>query len=255
MPRDNITSAAQAQAESQITDAVHLIEIRYYDGTSEQVERISTGSQVCDTADYTNNRNPDSDLPADEWAAIGIPDRGSPLGMSAVQETADLRAQAVDLTLDAVDQTFVSIFQNNHFRGRPVSIWKVWFDSANKIDSDMRVWKGFLNDEITVEHSRSEDKESPGTVTISTRSVSHLARLTRTSPVKTNPASHNDMLARAGLTADDTSMETVAGLADKEVFWAREAPQRGGGSRGGNTGGDGGEGDGHGEGPILKPPF
>lgn len=236
MTRFSDGSSLEVETESKQNNVAHLLEINFYDSGTDTVDTtyITTASQPLTTSGL-------SGVPDQTWEAIGLPSGDTNLSIQPIQETSDLRAQSVELRLDGVDQTFLSLLGNKFFRGRPIKIWRVWLSSGD-IDDHLLIWDGLQNDPYEVEENQESDIESvggAGTSTIRTQIVSSLARLQETKAVITNENSHNNMLKRKGLSTGDTGMQNTPLIQDKKIFWGREGPKDTGGSGSGSSTGGG----------------
>lgn len=165
---------------------------------------------------------------------------GGAISLEPPAETADMPAQGLRMTLSGVTQTIISDLLNNHMRGYSCTLYFGQIDVATGavVADPLEVFTGLLNDRWEIQESR--DEETQGTVTVSTTAVSQLARYLFARGVRTNVASHNDMLSRAGLAVGDTFFSRVPTLVGKTVLWGKTAIKtgvnRGGGTGGGGTG-------------------
>lgn len=210
-----LSSNVITELESGSTTVEHLLALEYWDpgAETEDISYITTAP-----FDITYNSN--------TFSAVGLPSGDTALGIAPIQETSDMRAQGVEITLDAVDQSFVSTILQRDFRGRSIRIWKRFYsDDGGSVIDTFLVWKGLQNDAYEVSHSNPTDNDEVATSTITTNSVSELARLDKTKAVKTNVESHRDMLDRNNQAVTDTGFTTVSAIADKKIFWGREVPE------------------------------
>lgn len=228
MPR-GLPSGYLAEVEKDHGDAatVRLIELTYWDGSSEQELYLTDASQDIDA---TVDGSPQT-----------FTGTGGLLDYPGMRESEDTKEQGVDLTLSGVDQTTVAIILSNQFRGRLVRIWEAKYDVASGtiVDSPQLQFEGFQNDPYEMEEEPGEDGQ-PGTARITTRVVSRLGSGEARRVVKTNLTSHQEMLERAGLTADDTFFQNVPAITNREVYWGRDAPDRATSSGGAGARGEGG---------------
>lgn len=181
------------------------------------------------------NASFDIDYGGNTYSAVG-----GLLQHDQISETQDRRAQGVDVKLSGVDQTVISAILTNNFRGREARIWLIHIDpDTGTHETPDLVWRGRMNGEFQIEEDRDEDGEAHS-VTVSTRIVSAMAMLNTVRSVRTNVASHEEMLRRAGQASPtDTFFSRIQTLAGKQVYWGQEAPEESS-KHGGQTGGDGG---------------
>jgi hypothetical protein len=216
MPRQ-LSADAQQKIAALSNISTHLVELVFDTGAANETVRLTTASQRIVTSGLDG-------VPNDEWTAIGFASGGSPVGIGTIQETDDLRAQSVEVSLNGVDPSAIAIIQNNFFRGRTIRIWKAYMNpSTGGISSAILMWSGYQNEPWEITETNDFDSK---TVTVSTRSVSRLAILARTRPVMTNVSSHSSMLGRVGINTIDNGFSTIPSIVDKEVYWGRLAPIR-----------------------------
>lgn len=146
---------------------------------------------------------------------------GGAISFEPPQETSDTAAQALRMTLSGVTQTLVADLLTNHMRGYSCTLYFGQIDPATGavVVDPMEVFTGLLNDRWEIQESR--DEMARGTVTVTTSAVSQLARYLFSRGVRSNVASHNDMLDRASLTTGDTFFSRVPTLVGKTVLWGR----------------------------------
>lgn len=208
MPR-NLDSAVLQEVQSENATFAYLIELVFHDGVEDQKLFVTTAPQPVATSGL-------SGVPDEEWLPLGLPNGESPLGIGIVQETNELRQQEVTLTMDGVDQTVISAIQQNFFRGRQVSLWKVWFGNDGTISAHLLAFRGYQNSSWDVSESRDFDEK---TVALSTTLVSRMAILARMNPVMCNVTSHNQMLRRSGVIQVDQGFSTTPRLRNVTVAW------------------------------------
>ena len=208
MPR-NVSSQALSEAAAGHSTSAHLLELTFDPGTGNEQLYINTSAQDVVTSGLAG-------VPNETWFPIGLPGGQSPLGIGPVSETAELRAQEVEIVLDGVDQTAIGAIQNNFFRGRTVRLWKVWFGSNGQISAHALMFVGYQNDNWEITETNERDEK---TVRVSTRLVSRMAVLSRINPVMTNVDSHNQMLRRAGISGVDQGFSTTPRLRSVTISW------------------------------------
>lgn len=226
-------------------EAVWLLEVVFWDGTSEVILRLTTaGDDV--TVDADGDGTPETYTGAGdfiEWGAVG--------------ESGDSRAQGTRVKMSGVDTAVLSPLFNNQFRGRRLRLWRARIEAGDVTDTRL-AHRGVQLEDYEIKENRPEDGSSP-TATISTRSVSRMAAMQSANAVRATVASHNAMLARAGESTGDTFFKYLPNLG--RFFWGSEAPASAtDGSNDGSSAGSGAGAGGSGEGadpsgPIFKPPF
>lgn len=195
-------------ADLQSATVEHVIKLNYYNGSTEQTLKLSTASQDIDV---------DVGSGTETFSGTGVL-----MGISNIDESADMDAPGVDITFDGVDQTIISVILSNQFRGRKIKAWRIWLDpSDGSVLESIMVFDGYQNEAYSVSESQTE---LPDAVAVSTRCVSRLTKFNATRSVKTNVTSHNELLERAGVATGDLGFEFVPAIQDKEVYWGRSAP-------------------------------
>ncbi len=198
-------------------DAVHiehLARIFYWDGGNEQEIRLT--SAVTDLSiDVGDGAGPET------WTGSGIF-----MSVSGVDESVDLDAPGMDIIFDGVDTTISAIIMGNDFRGRQITIWRVWIDPTTGLikspgTGPIQLFDGFQDEGYIIGETLTDN---PDLVSVSTRAVGLMSRVVDESLVKTNVTSHNEMLERAGLSTGDTAMQNVVAIAGVEIFWGRKGP-------------------------------
>lgn len=157
------------------------------------------------------------------WTAVG----GS-LIHGAAPDVPDSRAQGIELTLYGVDQTIISIIQNNQFRGRLIKIYLVHFNpDTGAIFSPDLIFRGRQNGDYKVSEDRQSDSTSSGgLVTVKTRISADLAVVNVIQSCRANVISHEEFLRRSGVTTpDDDFFIRVPTIMDKVVFWGGINPE------------------------------
>lgn len=171
---------------------------------------------------------------------------GGALTHSAIEETEDARGQGVELYIDGVDQTIISTILSNNFRGRKARIYLMTVNPETGAVSGTpwMIFRGLQMSDYRISETRNPEG---GTVTISTRLSSALGAVDLVRSVRSNPQSHNDMLARAGVVSpNDTLFYRVISLMNERIYWGVDGPADGsgispnrGGTGPGNMGGEG----------------
>lgn len=161
---------------------------------------------------------------------------GGAMTVEPPSETEDYAAQGLKMTLSGVSQTIIADLLANHMRGRACTAYFGQLNVATGVfvEDPLESFSGLLNDRWEITETRSQEG-APGTVTVSTTAVSEIARYLVRRGVRTNVQSHNDMLARAGLSVGDTFFSRVSGLIGKTVLWGRSVSKVVSGGGGGGT--------------------
>lgn len=208
----NISGSVAAASAAESGTSFHLIRMSFRDLSVQNELFINTSSQDIVTSAVTG-------LPNAEWVAIGA--GGSNLTIGRVRESSDFVGQAMELSLDGVDQTIIAILGNNFFRGQPIDVWRVWVNrETGTISASVLIFSGLQNEEYEVSDVRPQDSSVGSTCTVSTRVISSIAYMQKTNEVLTNPSSHNDYLRRVGVAATDASFRYTKELVGREIAWA-----------------------------------
>lgn len=189
--------------------SIYLLRIAYWDGAAQEVRLTDAPIDVSVQVDAS----------PETWTGTGLL-----MSVANVSEGSDLDISGVDLIFDGVDQTVIAILMSNQFRGQPIEVWKAWFNasSGSVIGSPMLLFKGYQNEAYTIGETSTEN---PDAVSVSTRAISRMSRITAENVVLTNPVSHLNMLVRGGLT--DTTANfwaIVPTIINKDVYWGQETP-------------------------------
>jgi hypothetical protein len=207
----SLSSATVAAATATSGISFHLIRLGFRDLTGENELYINTSSQNFVTSGV-------SGIPDEEWLAVGV--GGTSLGLGAFSETNDFAAQALELSLDGVDQSIIAVLNNNFFRSQPIDIWRVWINpSTGQVAASILMFSGLQNDEYTISESRSGNNEDVQTCSVSTRVMSSIAYLQRANEILMNTDSHNAYLRRAGVTTRDDSFKNVTEIVGRDILW------------------------------------
>lgn len=162
----------------------------------------------------------DVDWDGETWTATG-----HLLSMSPVTESNDRKNQGMRVELSGVQTDIISAILNNNVRGRLFKMWTghIDQDTGDVLSEPLLEFQGYQNDRYSVEEERNED--GIGTTVVSTRVVSSMARIRAILPLKTNTASHNDFMRRAGFVVNDDMMRLVPVNAGRRLYWGRPAPE------------------------------
>jgi hypothetical protein len=114
MSRDGVTVAAGNALAGENVPLLCFIELQFGSGTV----------RVCNAA---------YNFSWDSYTWIGA---GQVLGVSGVEEGADLQAYGVTMRLSGVPAAYVSVALNEHYQGRTAKIWAAPLDSSYTIIAD-----------------------------------------------------------------------------------------------------------------------
>lgn len=131
---------------------------------------------------------------------------GSLLGVSSVDETDDLSAQGVTVSLSGIDSTLVSVALQEPYQNR---VGKVYLGSGS---NTFEVFNGFM-DIMTI-------SDSGETCEISVILESKLIVLDRVVPLRYTQETQQARYP------GDTFFSYVADLADKNIVWGRASPSQ-----------------------------
>ena len=180
----NITSAFDAQLQGEVISPVLFIEIELNSST----EYMWTG------------------LGPVTWDGKVWQGVGNLLGVSAVQESSEFRANGVSISLSAVPLSQIALALNEMKQNKPVMVYFGLLDESEQIVLDpYRQFKGRLD-----VPKISDDGES---ATISVRVESRAVDLER---ARTRRYTQEDQAARY---PNDKGFEYVPGLQDKTFKW------------------------------------
>lgn len=123
MPRA-LTAAAQAAAEAQRSEIIHLLELNFSAGAV----RFTTGPHNV------------------SWNAVTWFASGSAMTFEAVAETGDVAGQRLRLTLDGVDLQVIAALLAQEYIGRLGRLYRAHFDAHGKIVADpILLFVGYMN--------------------------------------------------------------------------------------------------------------
>ncbi len=210
-----LTAGMVTAAAAEDGDLLHLISLAF-----------SGGTLFLTTAPH------DVVFSGDTYTAVG-----GHLGFQVVQESGDMTAQGVRMTLDGVDQTVISPLLAQNYIGRTAKIYQAHMDSAGVLVVDpVLLFEGLLNSSFRVAESRDGDG---GTVVVTTTVVSPLVGFRQRRGIRMTLASHQHHYP------GDTIMRHVSTISARKGYWGRaDSSGSGGGDGGGSdTGGTGDDGD------------
>lgn len=130
---------------------------------------------------------------------------GSFLGISGLEEVADLSARSITVTLSGLDQNVLTLALSEPYQRRTLRILFGVIGAADVVE----VFSGFMNT-MTI-----EDTAENGTVSVLVDS--RLVELERASNRRYTSESHKARYP------SDTFFDYVADLQDKQIVWGRES--------------------------------
>ena len=214
-----LTSGMNTAVASEQATVIRLLEIHHGGG----VVRWATSAQDIVWDGFT-------------WTAIG-----GEFEWGAIEEVPDMRGAGISMKLSGVDGSLIAVIMTNDFRGYEVVAYRVHIAAAGTIIADPLVeFRGYQNGMYRVRDDPRTEEGGGGTVTVSARWVSRLAKLQSVLAVRTNLHSHRDYLRRAGLSGvalDDDLFKFLPGLAARVALirWGAAPPARYGGAGGGRV--------------------
>jgi hypothetical protein len=178
----------------QSLEVAHLLELEFSDGWV----RLTTAPQ-------------DLAYLGDTWESIG-----GVLSFGGIEESADVKAHSVDITLSGVDQTVMALLLGSEYRGRQALIYRVYYDRTlgTVLGQPVRLFKGLQLSPYTVQESRTREY---GTVTIQTRLLSFLG-VERVRGIMASLPSHQHYFA------GDLFFQHVASIANSPIYWGIAMP-------------------------------
>ena len=158
----------------------------------------------------------------------------SGLSHDTIQETTELGAQSVRVTISGVDTSVMTRMVQENYVGQTAIIRHAHIASDGTITSNpVIVFQGLMN--TPFEMQETFEREG-GSATISTRLVSPFAIISKVNGVRSNVPSHQKYYPA------DTIMRHLANISDQPVMWGNATPvlfSGGGGGGGGDVGREG----------------
>jgi hypothetical protein len=189
-----LSAAVQTEAAATANRIAVFVEMRFESGT---VYLWSGVGSLTTSALGT--------LPAATWTGAGT--LGS---VSAVEETAGLRANGVTFTLSGVAASLLSIALGEHYQGRAAKMWLGYFDAS---------W-ALIADPIPLVNGKMDQMElvdEGATATIRLSVENRLIDFERPA----DPGFYTDADQKRRFPGD-RGLEYVAKLQNKTIFWGRE---------------------------------
>ena len=131
---------------------------------------------------------------------------GNLLGMAPVEETEDIKAINVSLSLSGIPSAFLSLALSDSRQGKTATIWFVFLDSDGAIISDEFILFRGRTDVPTI-------SEGAETAIFTLAVENHLIQLDRASNIK---YTNEDQLL---VDATDIFFEFVPSLQEKDIIW------------------------------------
>lgn len=209
MPREPFYSDSaplKAATEAASGHTVYLVRMTYWDGTPPPVEVLFTDAPIDLDVDVGSG--------VETWVGTGLM-----MNVSDVTEGADMDEGGIDIAFDGVNQTVIAILMQNQFRGRPIEVYKAWFDedTGAVVGTAALLFQGYQLDQYSIGETSTD---LPDAVSVATRATNRLTKLRNENVVLSNPQSHLNYTERAGL-SDTTAnfwiyVPEIAGL---DITW------------------------------------
>ena len=206
MPREIDDTFSRSLGGTRAT-LVHFVEM---ESQMQRAPGDTITTRFCDAADEI------------EWDGHLWQTAGGIFKIGSVQETPDERSQMLELELSNVNRSVGALVLSHNFRGRPAKLWVAHLgDDGRVVGTPELIFKGHLSGDWRVRATRS-DKLS--TSTVRTTVVSPLGVLQKATPVRTNVATHRQMLERGRVdgATTDAFFSFIPMLAGKEIVWGEE---------------------------------
>lgn len=170
---------------------VTLFELEVFNQTTSLVEYVRTWTGIGTITWLTND-------------FVGT---GTLLSVSVIEETAEIRAASIEITLSNIPPDVLAIALDYHYQGRPITIWQGLLDDNGAFLADpIIVFKG-LADTMGIVDGQT------GAVRVTAES--RLREMNRASGVR---YTHQTQIAKFPA---DLGLEFVESLQDKEISWGR----------------------------------
>lgn len=183
MARDITTAVKNHVAGSQVRGAVTLVRLAYDSGT-------------------TLLNSSDRDIVYDSETYLGVGDHGS---VTAIEESSQLQANGISLTLSGIDTTLISDALNEDYQGRDARVYMCFFDSDWSLIADpLLIFRGRMD---------TQDISLGQNASISLTIESRLIDWERPRVRRYN--NEDQQNAYSG----DKGLEFVAQMVEKEIIW------------------------------------
>lgn len=198
MPR-TLASGMQTAVAAQVHAFADLVELTFLSGGT---VRVTTAP--CNLVTTT---------PAATWSGIG-----GVMSVGPVQEGTDPSGYGLDLTLDGVDQTILSYFLTDQWRGRAVKVYRAHVESNGTITADpLLIFEGNMNGALRLEEHPPGDALA-GRCTLTMRCTDPMGELDQIRGIQTNVETHQALVS-----ATDTFFSFVPTLINKRIQWGGAA--------------------------------
>ncbi len=145
------------------------------------------------------------------WGGKTFEGVGQFLGLSGVEETVQLAATGVTLSLSAIPSALVSLAYGQYVQGRPARVWLAFFSDAVELIADpVLIFAGRMD--------AVGDEDDGASATITVRAESNLADLKRINEQRLTDADHQRRFP------GDKSLRFVKDLQNKPVIWGKPDP-------------------------------
>ena len=138
----------------------------------------------------------------------------SPIGnlgsVGAVSETTDMAAKNFEVTLSGIDPNNLVYALQEHYRGRPITIYQVFFSDDYSQQEQITLFAGFM-DTLTI-------TEGEETSTVTVNCENRLITLGRAQEVR-----YTDEAQRV-MYPDDKGLEYLTSMIDKSIYWGSATP-------------------------------
>jgi len=163
---------------------------------------------------------------------------GGGLAIGSVEESSDVKGQGVDVILAGVDLALISTLLSQNFRGRTMDVTQVLLDpTLGTVLDSIPLFAGLQLDNYEIEER--VERGQPLTATIRTRGRHRLSK-NEFRGIRANLHGHQQYQD------GDTFFTHAPSLANKKVYWGRDASIKlgtGGSGTGGDDEGEDGGGD------------
>lgn len=136
------------------------------------------------------------------------------LDIGDIEESADLRVGTLELTLSAVEQTYVSLFLNNSMTGTPLRLWRAYMDVNWDVSFAVKVFDGVISQPSMVDGGGGAG-EGGKQSTLNVRAASKFANFPAVNGRLTNDRSQQSVFP------GDTGLR-FASEVDQNILWGRK---------------------------------
>lgn len=130
--------------------------------------------------------------------------------IGAINETTEIAAKNFEVTLSGVDSNNISYALQENYRGRPITIFQVFFNEDYSAQEQITLFSGFM-DTMTI-------TEGDDTSTVTVNCENRLITLGRAQEVR-----YTDEAQRV-LYPDDKGLEYLNSMIDKSIYWGSATP-------------------------------